>query len=189
MESISSTFPTAQGGVINITAQNIFFPQTNHLSSVDSAIENNPNAKLRLVAEFESTAIEGGVNGDNYVASVQNTAADYRRESEVRLDMFTIWADESGVPPNAFPTINLDSTNLTTIASAPITNSFTIGDAETPVDNLIVTAISANTNLVANENIEFLDTIGATRRVKVTPNPTCDDSKRDGQHLCHGDGW
>ncbi|MEO5802827.1 MAG: hypothetical protein ABIR24_04805 [Verrucomicrobiota bacterium] len=164
---------SAQGGVINIGAQNIFFSQTNNLSAVTTAIENNPNAKLRLVAEFESTAIVGGTNGANYVASVLNTAAEYKRDSEIRVDMFTVWADASGAPPNQFPTITLNTNSVTTIANAPVTNTFTVGDAETPVNNLTVTANSANTNLVVNGNIEFLDTTGAVRRVKITPSPGC----------------
>lgn len=164
--------PAAQGGVITITTQNIFFPQTNNLSAVTNAIENNPNVKLRLVAEFESTAISGGTQGSNYVAAVAGTSAQYLTTAEVRLDMFTVWGDVYS-SPNTFPTITVDATNFVTVAATPITNTFTIGDAETPVDSLIVSAASGNTNLVLDGGIEFLDTTGAIRRVRVTPSPTC----------------
>jgi hypothetical protein len=48
---------------------------------------------------------------------------------------------------------------------------FTIGDAETDADDLIVTASSSNTNLVPTANIVF-DGSGSNRTVTITPNPT-----------------
>jgi hypothetical protein len=165
--------PAAQGGVIAITTQNIFYPQTNHLSSVNPAVENNPNLKLRLVAEFQSTA-ENLAGADYYVGSVAGDSGNYRRDSEVRLDMLTVWADASGAPVNEFPTITVAQTNMATIGSASVTNEVTIGDAETPVNALVISTSSGNTGLVPSANIKVLDDSGAVRRVAVTPAPTCE---------------
>jgi YDG domain len=46
---------------------------------------------------------------------------------------------------------------------------FTIGDAETAVESLIVTATSSNTSVLPNSNLNLTGT-GASRNLKITPN-------------------
>src|SRR5262249_55476626 len=50
--------------------------------------------------------------------------------------------------------------------SAPV--SFTVEDVESPASSLLVTATSANTNLIPNQNIQLSGT-GTNRTVAVTP--------------------
>jgi Concanavalin A-like lectin/glucanases superfamily/HYR domain/Metallo-peptidase family M12 len=74
-------------------------------------------------------------------------------------------------PPNTPPVIS-DIASRTIGANSdtgPI--PFTIGDAETPADNLTVSATSSNTVLVPNANFVFNGT-GSNRTVRVFPAPT-----------------
>lgn len=71
-------------------------------------------------------------------------------------------------PVDDAPTISAiaDVSTLEDTAVGPI--SFTVGDIDTPVGNLVVTATSGNTVLVPNANIVIAGT-GASRTVSITP--------------------
>lgn len=58
--------------------------------------------------------------------------------------------------------------NQVTSEDVPKQINFTIGDAETPPDSLVVSGLSSNTNLIPNTNLVFSGT-GTNRTLTVTP--------------------
>jgi hypothetical protein len=72
-------------------------------------------------------------------------------------------------PSNNPPTISAIA-DQTVPEDAPVTVSFTIGDTETPVSGLTLTATSSNTTLVPNSAL-VLGGTGASRTLTVTPTP------------------
>lgn len=148
-----STF--VDGPLITAIAPGDYGPQSVNLNSVP-ALNDNPNFAFRIVAQFE----EGT---SSYTAT---GTGQYAPGGTVRYDLMTI----SGVPAtgNNFPTIS-PITNRTvreneTLADVP----FTVGDVETPADELLLTGTSSNQGLVANADITFGGS-GANRTVSVTP--------------------
>src|SRR5262249_33661195 len=81
------------------------------------------------------------------------------------IQTFTITITSANTPPTISNvtnrTINEDA-NTGAVA-------FTIGDAQTAANSLVVTGTSSNTTLVPNANITFPDTTGTGREVLVTP--------------------
>jgi len=106
---------------------------------------DNPDFGLRLVSEFESTATGSGTNA--YIGNRTNTA--YSVNGTFWLDMVTITGDDLN-PANQWPTVTAiaDQTILNTQTTGPL--AFDIFDAETPVDNLVLTARSSNPTLVSS---------------------------------------
>jgi hypothetical protein len=83
-------------------------------------------------------------------------------------DSFTVTVTTSGGGPNTAPVIS-DIPAQTAIAGVPTQPiAFTIFDAETPAENLLVTASANNTNLVPRANIELGGT-GTNRTLVITP--------------------
>lgn len=80
----------------------------------------------------------------------------------------TLTIFDNDEPPGNAPTIS-DVANQTTDEDTPTgAVAFTVGDAETPVANLNVTATSSNTALVPNANLA-LGGSGASRTLTITP--------------------
>jgi len=147
-----STF--VDGPLITAIAAGDYGSQSVNLNSVP-ALNDNPNFAFRIVTQFE----EG-------TSSYAATGTAYQTGGTVRYDLMTI----SGVPAtgNNFPTIS-SITNRTVreneiLADVP----FTVGDVETPADELLLTGVSSNQGLVANGDITFGGS-GANRTVTVTP--------------------
>jgi endonuclease/exonuclease/phosphatase family metal-dependent hydrolase len=69
-----------------------FTPKTNNLLGI-AGLSNNPNFAIRLVAEFESSALND--TNANYVAA--NSGSTYGTPGTMRYDMVTILADD--IPP------------------------------------------------------------------------------------------
>jgi hypothetical protein len=67
------------------------------------------------------------------------------------------------------PTISAIANQVTLINTPTGAISFTIGDGETPPENLVVTGTSSNTTLVENGDI-FIGGTGANRAVTIFPN-------------------
>lgn len=133
---------------------------TADLSAITGA-NDNPDFGVRLVAEFESTATGSGA--DAYVAN--RSTANYGVNGTLWLDMVTVSGDDLD-PNNQWPTITAieDQSILNTETTGAL--SFDIYDAETPVDNLVVTARSSNPALVSAFT---LGGSGGQRTLNVTP--------------------
>ncbi|MBE0542063.1 MAG: hypothetical protein IH623_11795 [Verrucomicrobia bacterium] len=133
---------------------------TTDFSTVAGA-NNNPSFGFRLVSEFESTATGSGVEG--YVAN--RTTSTYTTGGTLWLDMVTVSGDDLN-PANQWPQISAipDQITLRDEATAPI--AFTISDAETTADNLVVSASSSNPDLV---NTLILGGSGENRTIVAVP--------------------
>lgn len=140
-----------------------FTKKTNSFTGL-SAVENNPNFAIRIVSEWESTAI-GSANNIYTNAGTGN----YGTIGSIRYDMVTIWGILSGAPNS--PPIMSALSNLTTRTGQATNQAFTVGDLETPATSLVVTGICNNPTLVPNANvvISSTDGSGSNRLVTVTP--------------------
>jgi len=79
-----------------------------------AGVENNPNFKFRVVAEWESTATGSG--GDNYV---KNGGSSFSAANGVYiLDMVSVWANPVGTPESP-----IDITNIV-VAGGTVTVTF-----------------------------------------------------------------
>ena len=144
---------------IVITNSTAFGTKSNSFVGVPG-VDNNPNFAIRIVAEWESTAI--GTTSTNYIAA----STTYGTSGTIRYDMMTVWGTLFGTL-NTPPTIT-GLTNQTTRVNQATNQSFTIGDLETPATSLVVTGASSNPLLVPNANI-VVSTGGSNRTVTVTP--------------------
>ena len=148
------------GPVIDATVVGSFVPRSVSLSGVVGA-NDNPNFAIRLVAEFESTAVGGA---DLYRPST--ATATYGSSGRVRFDNMTV----SGNPPtgNTPPTISTIP-NQTMRANGTLTDiPFQVSDAETPVAELIVSAASSNPAVVRDDGL-LLGGSGAERTISIFP--------------------
>jgi len=148
------------GVVISATSVDTFTPMTANLNSI-LPVNNNANFAFRIVTEFESTATEAGA--DQYVPT---GGGSYAVNGTVRYDMVTI----SGTPVsgNMFPTITAISNQVIRANTSTEALPFTIGDAETPADQLTLSATSSNPNLIGQSGITFGGS-GPDRTVQLTP--------------------
>jgi Immunoglobulin I-set domain len=128
-------------------------------------VANNPNFGIRIVTEFQSTATYGvGVNG-SIVSNYVGTANNYGTSGTVTYDIVNISGDaitNNNTPPtiSSFPNVTIpDFTNATF--------DFTVGDAETPADQLAVTAVSLNPRV--NPTFTFGGS-GTSRTLNIQPN-------------------
>lgn len=127
-----------------------------------SGVENNPNFAFRLVAEFESTAT--GAGADSYAAA--QSGSSYGTGGTLRYDLVTI--SGSTATGNQPPTIS-SLTNQTIRVNGSITDQpITIGDTETPVGDLTLSASSSNPDLVPVNAISFSGE-GESRTFSLTP--------------------
>jgi hypothetical protein len=122
-------------------------------------VKNNPNFGFRLVSEFESTATGSGTAG--YVGNAGN----YSTAGTLWVDMVTL----TGTPvdtSNTDPTISTiaDQTIHPNQSLGPI--SFTVGDVETPANQLSVSASSSNPTLIQNIT---LGGTAANRTISMVP--------------------
>ncbi len=81
---------------------------------------------------------------------------------------FTLTIGPGSTPTNNLPTISSIANQTTNEDTATEAVEFTVGDVETPLSSLTITASSGNTTLIPNGNI-VLGGSGANRTVTVTP--------------------
>jgi hypothetical protein len=129
-------------------------------------VDNNPNFAIRVVTEWEFTAIGTGLN---IYTNANAPTGSYSPNGTIRYDLVTIWGTLFGTL-NTPPVISV-LTNQTTRSGQATNQAFTIGDAETVATSLVVTSICNNTTLVPNGNIIVTSTdgSGSNRLVTVTP--------------------
>lgn len=145
--------------VIGVMKENSYTNFNYDLSAIAGAT-NNPLFGIRLLAEFESTAV-GGMEG--YVATGH---ANYDPDGTIKLDMVTI----SG------KTIGDNNTSPYIIGSVPdqvlpangvsMALPFSVLDAEDPATNLVVRPTSSNPAVLPLDNIT-VGGLGANRTVTV----------------------
>jgi hypothetical protein len=130
-----------------------------------SGVENNPNFAVRIVSEFEATAI----GTPNNIYTNTGTTGNYGTSGTMRYDMVTIWGTPTGTP-NTSPVISV-LTNQTTRSGRSTNQTFTVGDLETAATSLVITSSCNNTTLVpaANIIVTSTDGSGSNRLVTVTP--------------------
>jgi hypothetical protein len=129
-------------------------------------VDNNPNFGIRIVTEFQSSATYGvGVN-DSIVSNYVGTANTYGTAGTVTYDIVDIGGDAI-TNNNTPPTISSFS-NVTIPDYTNATLAFTVGDAETPADQLMVSAVSLNSSRV-NPTFTFGGS-GTSRTLNIQPN-------------------
>ncbi len=146
--------------ITNLTTTAAFQAQTNNLSGV-AGIRDNPNFAIRIVSEFENTATLAG--NPAYVAAKTT----YAQGGLFRIEAFTVYGTVI-VGGNTPPTISSLSKQTSRVDTASSPNPFTINDAETALDSLVLSGTSSNPSLVVDSKITFAGS-GANRTVTVTP--------------------
>jgi hypothetical protein len=145
--SHDTTEGTVSPASVTFTPDNWNVPQTITVTGVDDAIVDGNVTYLIITGSASSD--DPAYNGLN-AADVTVTNID----------------NDSGV--NTPPTIS-HIADQTTNEDTPLTGiSFTVGDAETPVANLVVTATSDNVALIPNAHIT-ISGMGANRTINITP--------------------
>jgi len=151
--------------VITFLVGSQYQSQTNDLSAIPG-VSDNPNFAIRLVAEWESSATTNA--NANYVAAGAINST-YGTTGLIRFDLFTVYGNPipgGNTAPTISPLANQTGRGDTATSPAP----FTIGDGETPVDDLILTATSSNPMLVDSDGV-FFEGSGSNRTVAVMPKP------------------
>jgi hypothetical protein len=126
-------------------------------------VDNNPNFAFRLVSEFELTATGAGTNA--YVAN--RVGSGYSTGGTLWLDLITVTGDSLN-PANQWPVVSPIADQVIAPNDTTATLSFTVSDAETPADSLVVTAQASDTSLISNIQ---LGGSGGSRTIKVTAAP------------------
>lgn len=128
-----------------------------------AGVADNPSFALRLVSEFESTATGAGQAG--YVANRPEN--NYGMAGTLWLDMVTVTGDPLD-PANQPPQV----TGLTDLAwlvgDAPPAVAFTVNDAETPAESLVLDARAEDSTLVQSI---ALGGMGRQRSLIISPVP------------------
>ena len=127
-------------------------------------VDNNTNFAIRIVSEFESTALYGASANDQYVG----VSSSYAPSGTLSFDIVNIAADAI-TNNNTPPTISSFTNVVTTDTSDPLILNFTVGDAETAAGSLGVTAISSNQAVMPDGNMT-LGGSGASRTLTLNPN-------------------
>lgn len=156
---------TADGSVWNdyIVLTNLYpglwYFHTVGLSGLPAA-DNNPHFGVRIVAEFEATAIGEGDN-NSYVG----ISATYASAGTFWSDMVTVSGNPVN-PANTRPTISPIPDQIVRAGNLPSPIPFTIGDAETPAADLSLSGEFSNANLI--QSLSFGGS-GSSRTVTVVP--------------------
>ncbi|MFZ5814412.1 MAG: tandem-95 repeat protein [Bacillota bacterium] len=127
-------------------------------SLVVTPTTDDPNAIAKVNGSDPSTPVPLKV-GDNAI-DVVVTAADL-----VTTKTYSINAHRNALPTITGPS---DQTIQEDTSTGPV--PFTVGDAETPADSLLLSATSLNPEIVPVSNI-FLSGSGTDRTIRVTPSP------------------
>jgi hypothetical protein len=102
-------------------------------------VDNNPNFGIRIVSEFESTALYGASANDQYVG----VSSSYASSGTLSFDIVNFNADAI-TNANTPPTVSSFTNVITTDTDTSVVLDFTVGDAETDPGLLQVTATSAD---------------------------------------------
>jgi hypothetical protein len=115
----------------------------------NTALNNNANAAIRFVPEFESTATGGGA--EEYLAV--GAGAAYSTAGTLWLDMVTFRAEPLG-SSNSPPWISPITNRTVSVDSALEPISFSITDEETPPEKLIIRVDTSNPQLISDLRVD-----------------------------------
>jgi len=135
-------YPTNASLITSGTAASSYTTFSYSLTGFPGAA-NNPNFGIRIVSEFESTALDNNTNDAMYVA-VGSTAS-YNTAGTLSYDVVSITGDAI-TNNNAPPTIGT-LTNMMMEDTLGNTNNFTVSDDTTPAGSLNVTATCLDPNV------------------------------------------
>ncbi len=148
------------GPVIDMTLVpvNTFAFQSVNLGAI-AAVDNNPNFAFRMMAEFESTATGSGA--DDYASM---GVIVYAPSGAIRYDLMTV----AGTPftGNRPPSITAIPAQAIRVSTSTGNLPFTIADAETPTESLLITTSSSDQSVIPDHSI-FLDGSGSNLTVSV----------------------
>jgi hypothetical protein len=155
------------------TAHDTFFARSVDLSAV-TAVDNQATVYLRILSDFTS--------GGQYAPS--NPSGTYGTGGTWRFDNVTVSGDAlgAGAAPTiteatTTPLVNLPDAGPGSVSgvisdptdpAATLGIDFTLADADTPVGDLTVTAVSSNQTVVPNANLTLTGSNGS-RNLKITP--------------------
>jgi len=145
--------------VLTNLTPSVWYFHTVDLAGLPEA-DNNPNFSVRIVAEFEATAIGEGDN-QRYVGITAN----YATAGTFWSDMVTVSGNPVN-PANTRPSISPIPDQIVRAGSSLPPISFTVGDAETPAGDLYVSGEFSNPNLI--QDLTFGGS-GSSRTVTVVP--------------------
>ena len=134
---------------ISFNVSGSFKAFTNDLTAV-AGVKNNQNFAFRVVSEFESTATSGGLNG--YVPST-NTG-NYNPSGTVRFD-YVVISGAAVFDGNYPPTISSMTNQTIHVNQSTGPVGFTVLDAETPANSLLLNGTSSNPSVVPVSQIAF----------------------------------
>jgi hypothetical protein len=126
-------------------------------------VDNNTNFAIRIVSEFESTALNGASTNAQYVG----VSSTYAQSGTLSYDIVNITGDAI-TNANTPPTITSFTNVITTDTNSPVVLNFTVGDAESDASELTVTAISSNQMVMPDYKITPGGT-GASRTLTLDP--------------------
>jgi hypothetical protein len=149
------------GPVFSITTQDQFFPKSVDLTAFPN-VDNNSNFTFRIVSEFERTATLSGA--DAYVAT--QAGQTYGVTGTWRFDMVTVSGEV--FTDNQFPVVSTISNQTIRVNTLTDDIPFTVGDLETPADQLLVNATSSDQTLVPDGSI-YLGGTASNRTVTIVP--------------------
>ncbi|HZT22280.1 MAG TPA: immunoglobulin domain-containing protein [Verrucomicrobiae bacterium] len=124
-------------------------------------VADNPNFGIRLVTEFESTALNGNTNNANYVG----ISSTYNGGGTLTYDLVTVSADAI-TNANAAPVIS-GLGDVTVADSYSVSNHFTVSDDTTPAGSLNVTAASLDPTVYPALTV---NNANGTVQLVITPN-------------------
>ncbi len=130
-------------------------------TSSNQALVPNANIVLAGTGANRTVNVTPAANANGGPATITVTVND-------GTSSVTETFDVTVTPINDPPTISAITDVITNEDTATGPLAFTVGDAETPLDSLTITATSSNQALVPNANIVLAGT-GANRTVNVTP--------------------
>jgi hypothetical protein len=161
--------------------------QTNMLvNATPLGLVSNSTAGSTALRNYLNNQYAAGAGSGSYVFLRLNTSAPKSGANRAELTMaegaavangglrdITVWPriNYTVASANAPPTISNVTNQTISEDTATAAIPFVIGDPDTPVTSLTVTATSSDTTLVPNANVVFTGT-GANRTVTVTPAPT-----------------
>jgi hypothetical protein len=129
-------------------------------------VANNTNFAIRVVSEYESTAKYGATNDAQYVGDGGTYTAS---SGTLTYDIVNISGDAI-TNNNTPPTISSFTNVVTTDLSGATVLNFTVGDAESAVGDLLVSARSFNQTVMPDGNL-VQGGSGASLTLSLTPTP------------------
>ncbi|MBI3853192.1 MAG: hypothetical protein HY298_23325, partial [Verrucomicrobia bacterium] len=165
----------ANGSGTVVPAQNISPNSSITVYAITRDASNNFVANV-AADSWSLTNVTGGVINSDLVVAGNSKSATFTGHvggsAMVHVTSGVLTSTDSGtltVLASAPPTISAIADKATLVGRSVGPFNITVGDTDTPVNNLTLSGSSSNTNLVPNTNIVFFNINGTTRTLTVTP--------------------